>query len=359
MKGTLVMNKVDGMKANLAARHLYGDREDYGKMHEMISAFSISQIVHTAAVYSLAEHLADGLATPAEIAAAESINFDATFRLMSACASVGLMSYDGLDKFSATPLLKTLHKDDPNSMRGAALVLPAPGHWQPWGRLTDAIRTGEPQAAAALGRGLWEYFADTPGEAKAFTQTMKAMTASVSREAATLIDTQAARMAVDIGGASGTLVHALMGANPSLQGMVFDLPHVVSDAIKAAEALGFQDRFSAVSGDFLVSAPSADLYLLKNVLIDWPDDACISILKNCRRAIDPNGRLILIDLVSEIGAPGIAPMADLTMLILFGGKVRRLEEFAALLTAAGFRFAKTTPTSTPFTLIEAIPDSAS
>ncbi|MET1025668.1 MAG: methyltransferase [Dongiaceae bacterium] len=353
------MDDASRMQAPSQARHLYGGQEDYGKMHEMISAFSISQIVHAAAVYSLAEHLADGLATPAEIAAAESINVDATLRLMSACVSIGLMSYDGQEKFSATPLLKTLHKDDPNSMRGAALVLPAPGHWLPWSRLSDAVRTGKPQAAAALGRDLWDYFADTPNEAKAFTQTMKAMTASVSHEAASLIDTQAARVAVDIGGASGTLIHALMEKNPSLQGMVFDLPHVVPDAIKAAEALGFQNRFSAVSGDFLVSVPPADLYLLKSVLIDWPDDTCIAILKSCRRAVKPNGRLVLIDLMSEIGAPGIAPMADLTMMVLFGSRIRRLEEYTALLTAAGFRFSRATATSTPFTLIEALPAPAS
>jgi Dimerisation domain len=128
----------------------------------VIWGFNVSQIVHTAALYSLPEYLAQRRATPAEIAKAESLNLDATFRLMRACASIGLMTYDGHSKFAATPLLNTLHKDDPNSLRGPALLIPAAGNWLPWGLLSNAIKTGESQAMATLGRSAWEHLANTP-----------------------------------------------------------------------------------------------------------------------------------------------------------------------------------------------------
>ena len=60
--------------------HSFGTQHEYAQMFQMIFGATISQIVHTAALYSLPEHLAEGRATPAEIADAESLHVDATFR---------------------------------------------------------------------------------------------------------------------------------------------------------------------------------------------------------------------------------------------------------------------------------------
>jgi hypothetical protein len=325
-------------------------------MFQMIFGATISQIVHTAALYSLPEHLAQGRATPAEIAAAESLHVDATFRLMRACAAIGLMTHDGQAKFAATPLLHTLHTDAAHSLRGLALVIPAPGHWLPWGRLRDAIKTGAPQAIATLGRSLWDYLADTPDEAAAFTDAMKGTAGVVNWDAARLVDTHSVRVAVDVGGASGTLLHALMEANPALQGVVFDLPHVVPFATEASRARGLHERCAVVAGDFFVTPlPPADLFLLKLILHDWNDDACRTILCNCRRSISPGGRILVVEqLIDAIGRPGFTPLLDLNMLVTLGGRERNLDEFKALFAAAGFRLASATPTSTPFVLIEAV-----
>jgi hypothetical protein len=352
----LFMKNVKSKQASLDTRHSSGPQDDYARMSQMIHGYTVSQIIHTVALYSIPEHLAQGPATPAEIAEAESLNPDATFRLMRVCASIGLMTYDGHSKFAATPLLDTLRKDDANSLRGRALIQPSPVHWLPWGQLSDAIKTGEPQALATLGRSAWEYLADSPALAAAFMEAMKNSSLVFDREAAKMIDTQSVRVAVDVGGASGTLIHSLMKENPALQGVVFDLPHVIPTAIKAARALGLQDRFSVVAGDFFGAAlPPADLFLLKLILHDWSDEACLSILKNCRRAINPGGRILVVEsLIGQIGAPDSASMLDMTMLVVLGGRERNLEEYTALFTAAGFRFSNATPTSAQWVLIEAV-----
>jgi hypothetical protein len=232
------MKKLDNNQFTSEMHHVVGGQNDYAQMFQMIWGFTISKIVHAAALYSLPEHLGQGRATPAEIAEAESLNVDATFRFMRACASIGLLTYDGHSKFAATPVLNTLRKDDPNSMRGPALLLPGRSHWSPWGNLSDALKTGEPQSVATLSRPVWEYLADTPADSAAFTESMKSTSFVIDREAAELVETQSVRVAVDIGGASGTLIHSLMKKNPALQGVVFDLSHVVPSAIKAAEDLG-------------------------------------------------------------------------------------------------------------------------
>jgi SAM-dependent methyltransferase len=324
-------------------------------MFQMIFGFNISQIVRAAALYSLPEHLGQGLTTPEQIAEAESINVEATFRLMRACASIGLLTYDGKSGFMATPLLNTLHKDAPRSLRDTALIQPAPVHWLPWGRFNDAVKTGEPQAMATLGCSAWEYLAKTPVEAASVTGSLRNAALAFNREAATLVNTEGTRVVVDVGGASGTFVHALMQQNPLLEGIVFDLPHVVPTAIDAARNFGLEDRFSVVAGDFFSTPiPSGDLLLLKVVLHDWDDESCLKILRNCRRALHPGGRILLAEmLIDEIGKPGFSALMDLTMLVVLGGKERNLEEFRNLLCTAGFEFASVTKTGTPFVLIEA------
>jgi hypothetical protein len=336
-------------------QNLFGSDNHYAQMYQMIAGFAVSQIVRAAAVYSMAEHLSDVPRTAQEIAEFESTNGDATFRLMRACASVGLMSYVGDLKFATTPLLRTLHKDDPGSLRDTALAHTGPFTRLPWGNLVEAIKTGKPQTVATLGSNAFEYLSNTPAEAVVFSQVMRRMSMGISKEAADLLDTRSVKVAVDIGGASGILVQELMQRNPSLHGVVFDLPHVMPEAIKAAEALDLGERFSSEAGDFFVSVPPADLYLLKWILHDWDDKSCITILKNCRRAMKPGARLVIVEMVmAEVGVPGIAPLSDLTMLVSGDGRERSLEEYERLLAEAGLRSCAVTATSTPFTLIEAV-----
>jgi hypothetical protein len=330
---------------------------DYATMYNIIFGHSVAQMTRCAALFSFAEHLAHGPATAGQIAEAERLDADATFRLMRACAAFGLMTYDKNAGFSATPLLNTLRKDDPRSLHAVAVAQGGRGHWAPWGQFSEAIRTGKPQANAALGSGLWEYYATPAGaeEAAAFSRAVGGLTSTFMLEAAPLIDTRSVGFAVDVGGANGSLIHALMRENPSLHGAVLDLPHVSADATRAAEVAGLQDRLTVIGGDFLVEVPSADLYLMKHILHDWADEACISILRNCRRAIKPNGRVVLIEIaMDEINPPPHTTQIDLTMMVILGAKERTLEEYKTLLSVTGFRFTRITATATPFSLIEAV-----
>jgi O-methyltransferase domain/Dimerisation domain len=350
------MANIESTQVSSDTRELFGLGNDHAEMSRLIFGCTVSQVIRAAVLYSLPEHLAQGPATARSIATAESLNVDATFRFMRACASLNLLTYDGQSKFAATSLLNTLHKDNPASLRGLALVQSSETHWLPWGRFSDAIRTGEPQAIATLGRSMWEHFADSPADIAAFNEAMESSSLIFNRDAAHLVDTKSVEVAVDVGGGSGTFIHALMAVNPTLRGTVFDLPSVTPTALEAEHELGVQDRFSVVAGDFFQDAiPPADLYLLKRILHDWNDDACLAILRNCRQAINPGGRIVVAEtLIGEIGTPGLVPLIDLTMMVLLGGKERSLEEFQALFNAAGFRFTTIKPTSTPFVLIEAV-----
>ncbi|MFD3314117.1 methyltransferase [Streptomyces sp. NPDC058694] len=83
--------------------------------------------------------------------------------------------------------------------------------------------------------------------------------------------------------------------------------------------------------------------VLKYILRDWDDASCVRILQNCRAHLAKGGRIAVIDhLVGEVGRPGLAPLMDMNMLGMTGGRERQVAEFDALFTAAGLRRVKTT-----------------
>src|SRR5260370_31225522 len=108
---------------------------------------------------------------------------------------------------------------------------------------------------------MWDYYAQNPEEGATFTHAMHGFTSGIAQEVARVVDTSTAKLAVDIGGASGTLVHSLMMANSQLHGIILDLPEVVPSAIAAASALGLADRSRALAGDFFTDVSEADIYL--------------------------------------------------------------------------------------------------
>ncbi|PZG19391.1 methyltransferase [Nonomuraea aridisoli] len=311
---------------------------DYERMMTMITGFWVSQVVRAAAVFDIAGHLAAGRTTAEEIAGAESADRDAVRRLLRTWASLGLLTSEDGVRFASTSLLDTLHPDAPHSLHHLALSQAAPGHWLPWGRFPDAVRSGATQGPAAYGGEVWDYLAKNPDEAHYFTRSLANITAMTNAEVARQIGVRGEALAVDVGGADGSLIRELMRDHPHLRGVVLDRPDVVPDALAAAKADGLADRFEAVGGDFFEVVPAADLYLLRYIVHDWNDEQAVRILANCRASLNDGGRVAVVELlVGPIGTPGLAPVMDANMLVMTGGRERDLAEYDALFARAGLR----------------------
>jgi len=320
---------------------------DVARMVELITGGLASQVVRTFAELSIADVLADSSMTVDEICAATGTNPDATTRLLRAGIALGLVTMTDA-RFLPTPLLGTLRQDSPVSLAGWATIMGSPGAWLPWGRFVDAIKTGERQTVPALGKEYFEYLSGAPAEAKAFTDGMSGISASIGAAAAAAIDASMVSVAADIGGASGSLLHALLRTNPHLKGIVYDRPDVVPFAESATQMAGLGERSVAIAGDFFRSVPEAGLYLLKWILHDWDDDHSIAILKNCRRSIRPEGRVVVMELqLGEMDDPGLPSLMDLNMLVVLNGRERTTREYSALFTKADLRLIKATPLQAP------------
>jgi hypothetical protein len=350
------MGQADTQGAAPAGEAGPSDR-DRLKLLGMIHGYWISQVVRAAADLRLADHLADGPLSAAEVAARESSDPATTYRLMRACAGLGLLSYDGQlpgARFGLTPFGSMLRAGADGSLRDTALVFGAPSHWLPWGQLPEAVRAGGTQASSVLGAGLFDYLASQPEEAAQFAGSMAEITATNALDAASVVDTAGVSLAVDVGGATGEVVRSLMRANPELRGMVLDLPQSAEAARQAADQDGLGERFSAVPGDFFAEVPAADLYLLKAILHDWDDASCVRILRNCRDAARPGARLLVIEnVILDPARDRFAALLDMNMLAVSTGQERELPAYDELFAASGWKRTAIHPLSGGRSLLEA------
>lgn len=319
----------------------------------MLTGHWTAQIVRAAADLRLADHAAGGAVSADEVARLEASDPGATYRLMRACASLGLLAHEGGHHFSLTPLGQVLREGLPGSLREAALVQGAAGHWGSWGVFPQAVRTGGNGTQLALGASLFEYFKRSPDEGALFSKAMANMTGLVIEDTIALLDLGDATRVIDVGGADGALIRALMQAHPQIEGVLFELPQVVPDALQAAAAAGLSDRFEAAAGDFFDFVPEADYYLLKWILHDWSDEQCRAILANCRKSATPGARVLVIEaLIGEIGQPDAAAVLDMNMLAVSDGRERELAEFDALFEASGWKRTAVRATRSLYSLIE-------
>jgi hypothetical protein len=327
--------------------------EVYQQMSAMVTSHWTPQVIRAAINLGVPEHLAEGALTAGEVADREGSALGTTFRLMRACVAIGLLTADSEGRFWGTELLRTLHKDAPGSLRGLALATTLPGQWLAWNAFTESVRKGQTQASQALGTDFFSYLEDHPDEARDFSRGLTSTTALWTSTAAQVIDTAGVRLAVDVGGAEGALLHLLLADNQDMRGIVFDRPNVVPGAVAEADRQGLSDRTEVIGGDFFSSVPSADLYLVKMILHDWDDDSCITILRNIRAAMNPGARVAVVEmLVGDPADPGPAALMDMNMLAVVPGQERSLAEYDALLSAAGLRRTKVTPTGSGQSVIE-------
>lgn len=325
----------------------------------MILGYQVSQIVRAFADLSLADHLAVGALTAAEAAAYEGSSPATTSRLLRAGVALGLLTVDAGQRFHATGLLNTLRTDAPCSLRGLALGVTNTACWLPWGQFVETVRTGESHASRVLGMDVFEYLRQQPEQSQQITAAMAAVTSLWAFDVARVIDTTDVKLAVDVGGAGGTLLRQLQEANRGLHGIVFDRPEVAAEVASALASSEFADRTEVVGGDFFEAVPSADLYLLKSVLHDWPDARCVEILSRCREALLPGGRILIVeflinDAAEQAGDAGVMALTDLSMLTLADGRERSLTEFDSLLADAGLRRLAVRTMDSPQSVIEAV-----
>jgi SAM-dependent methyltransferase len=199
----------------------------------------------------------------------------------------------------------------------------------------------------------WEYRVQHPEENAIFDAAMTGNTRGLTEAVVASYDFSPFARIVDIGGGQGQLLGSVLTVNTHLRGILFDQPQVVERADKLLRDMDVRERCEIIGGDFFSNVPPGDLHMMKVVLHDWNDEQALAILRNCRAAVAPGGRLLVMERI--IGTPNIAPaekFADLNMMVAAGGRERTHQEFVELFAAAGYALSRVLPTGTHLHLIE-------
>ncbi|HEV8194671.1 MAG TPA: methyltransferase [Ktedonobacterales bacterium] len=330
------------------------DDEARKTLAQMIDGYADTQYVALAAQLGIADLLADGPLGAATLATATNSHPDALYRALRAMAARGIFAESDGRRFSLTPLSEFLRSTHPDSLRSMAIR--QGGSWyRAYGALPYSVATGKNAFRHVHGKSLFEYLEEHPDAGASFNQGMTNYTRQAIPTLLAAYDFSWARTVVDVAGGQGLLLSAILQANPTMRGVLFDLPHVVASAEHLLQEAGVADRCEVVGGDFFESVPSGgELYTMRWIIHDWEDEQATTILRNCAQVMHPKGKVALIEIVlGETNCAVDGPLMDLHMLLIPGGRERTAAEFERLLATAGLHMTCIVPTEGYACIIEA------
>jgi hypothetical protein len=324
-------------------------------LYSLLIGQVVAQALSVAARLGLADLLAAGPRSIEALAQSTGTDPGALLRLVRSLAGVGVVREVAPCRFALTDLGDCLRDDRPDSARPPALLF-GEVYRRGIDGLLESVRSGEASFHLAAGQPFFDYLSANPEIGALFDRNMA--TRHRARAAAIIdaYDFSGIARLVDVGGGTGGTVRAVMTAYPTARGVVFDLPAVVERATATTDP-DDDVRPEFTGGSFFDALPAgADRYLLSSILHDWNDERAGAILATVRRAIAPEGRVLIVEAILPPGdAPSPARWLDLLMLVLNGGKERTEAHFRQLLAAAGFAVTRIIPTSIGDSIIEARP----
>ncbi|MDG6934181.1 MAG: hypothetical protein JRN68_05745 [Nitrososphaerota archaeon] len=295
--------------------------------------------------------------SPVQLAKLTKTNPAALFRLLRTLTTIGIVEERDHQKFRLTDLGKLLAEDPPDSLRGWVEFTGEPFYTHCWEKLAESVRTGEPVWEKVHGTSMFEYFASNKHASNIFDS---AMTNLSNIEAPAIIeayDFGPYKTIVDIGGGQGYLLAKILMKYSHINGILFDFPYVIARARAYFARQGLKSRSKVIGGDFFKTVPrGGDAYLLKFILHDWDDQHCVKILRNCRKAMKPTAKLLVVEpVMPESKTPHLGTFDDLEMLVILGGRDRTRREHEKLLRESGFAVTREIKTKSYHSILEAVP----
>lgn len=327
-------------------------------LNQMIWGTWIAQSIYVAAALGIADLLENGTKHVDELAQTTQVQASNLYRILRTLASVGVFTEVAPHQFALTDMAHYLRSDVPGSLRAVSMMLSDAWHWNSWGDILHVVKTGQaPMQHLYQVDSTFDYLDQHPESRSIYNKAMNGWSKICHSAVVDAYDFSDIRQITDVAGGYGSLISAILTANPEIQGVLFDQPHVVADAIAFLEKAGMGDRCKTVGGNFFESIPSgSDAYIMSHILHDWSDEECVQILKNVRRSIATTGRLLVVEMVVPTSNEfSFSKWMDIDMMIMYpAGRERTASEFQEMFQAAGFRLTRIVPTAAPVSVIEGV-----
>jgi len=323
---------------------------------EMSRLYYLSRAIHVAAELGIADCLTEAPVALEDIAKKTGTDATCLKRLLRFLSAYGIFMATADNLFCNTTLSSALRSDHPNSVR-AALRRVGDFWWSAVGQMEHAIRTGQSAFVHVHGVDFFQYLKASPDVQKRFDQGMASISDADDAAIAAAYEFGQFRRIIDVGGGQGGLLVQILRRVPAATGVLFEQPQVLERAIRLRDA-GLGSRSEMVAGDFFKSVPAGgDCYVIKGVLHDFDDDHCVKILSNCRKSVNPQGRVVIAnhDLPSTIDGPHPNLTMDIQMMTLLRGRERTIAEWLDLFRCSGLELGRIFQTSVGFIIVEGIP----
>ncbi|MGA4867700.1 methyltransferase [Streptomyces lavendulocolor] len=322
-----------------------------------MTGFLYSASLYTAAEAKIADHLADGPRTPAELGELSGLHGPYVRRLLRYLATREVFREDEDGRFHLTPMADLLRTGVPNSVRDSFLMLGNELFWKPIGKLNETVRKGSTIFDELYGAPFFEWLGSHPEEATIFNAGTAAFSGQFTDLVADTYPFPEGSRVVDVGGGRGGLLLSVLSKHPTVTGVLYDQESVLRENLLDEPQVA--GRWKTEPGNFFESVPGGgDIYILKSILHDWSDENGLRILKATREGMPKGAKLLVVDAVIPQGNDAhVSKTIDMMMMTVFNGKERTLPEFQEILGAAGFTVTKVLDTADPVvSVIEAIAD---
>jgi ubiquinone/menaquinone biosynthesis C-methylase UbiE len=313
----------------------------------------VTQTIYVTAKLRIADLLSEGPKSCDEIAAATQTPAHSLLRLLRAIRSLGIVETVESGKFALTAVGRSLQAERPGSVRAMVLTL-GEIHYDAWRSLLHSVKTGTPAFPRVFGARLFDHLDRSLQAGETFHEAMTDLSALISQAVLVAYDFSGIEVLVDVGGGYGQFLTAVLQMYPNMRGFLLDTPAVLAAANEQLAFHTCRERCTLVPGNFLEAVPrGAGAYLMSGVIHDWDDEDAVKILENCRRAMTPNGKVLVVETVLPAGETScFGALLDLNMMVMTGGRERTERDFRRLFDAAGFTVTQIIPTLAPQCVIE-------
>ena len=332
----------------------FRDKPERLCVKEMVHGYNLSCGLFVAVQLGLADLLAKGPVPLAELAERSGADPDALKRILRLLMSAGIFTVNERDEYALTPRAEFLRTDHLESIASEVQLFAGQETYLAWSELLHCARTGGTGFGQFFGKPLFEYLAEHPDSAQRFHRGWHEISTRAGVELADAVDFTANRHIIDVGGGYGIVTAHLLRKYGHLRGTIYDLEFSLAGASGTLQELGVEERCAIQPGDGLLEVPGGgDVHLLKSVLHTLNDDDSVLILSNCAKALEPEGRVLVLERVIHEDSTYVwGNVVDVAMLVMTGGRERTLQEYARLYQGADLRLSGSTLLPCGFSVIE-------
>ncbi|MBB4892329.1 hypothetical protein FHS39_001340 [Streptomyces olivoverticillatus] len=327
----------------------------------------ISRSLSVAARLGIADQLADGPKTPAELAELTDSHPDGVLYLLRVLGIVGAFKENEDGTFELTDLSQQLRDDHPQSMRYWC-VLGGEMYYDVWRDLLTTVKTGKPASRSEYGGSIYAYMDKDTDAGEVYDKAMADITRPAAVELARDFDFSRIRKVIDVGGGTGHLLKGILGAHSDIEGVVADRADVAERGAKQLAEEGDPDmgrRLSFAESDFFEEVPSGgDAYFLKNVLHNWSPESSVRIMQTVRKAMErtveeseglaPEPVLFVIEPL--LGHDNASAIRSLFQMVVCeeGTRIRSEDDMRKQAAEAGFEVRSIKNLSTEHSVVECV-----